>query len=155
MKPLLLLFVLLTACGGRLSDEQRRKLREGMELNTIRKVSDAELTEAAFALGRSVSEAIDNIPIGDRRRIDSVEGHYHVRIRALQAGDSLLLALEKQLVEAYTSSAGQVSDDVQRLGADSLLYTKPVMKSTPDGAMEFRYALGIRLPVREVVLSIR
>ena len=149
--------LLLTACGGTLSDEQRKKLKEGMELNTIKKVSDAQLTEAAFALGRTMAATIEKYSINDRRRIDSLQKAYRVRILALQPGDSLLLELERQIVEAYTTGTDQVplNDNIQRLGNDSLLYTKPVMKQLPGGAMEFGYALGIHLSKKQVVLTIK
>ena len=151
------LCILLTACGGSLTDEQRKKLKEGMRLNEIRKISDAQITEAAFALGRSLAAAIERPSSNASFIIDSLQKSCKIRIRVLQSGDSMLLAIEKQIVEAYAAGSGQVhlDDNIQRLGADSLLYTKPVMKVLPDGSEQFQYALGICLPRKQVVLSIK
>ena len=158
MKPYILLaFVVLVACGGTLSEEQRKKFKEGMELNTIKKVSDAQLTEAAFEMGRTLAATIEKSSINDKKRIDSLQEAYKIRILLLQPGDSMLLELERQIVEAYTAGSNQVTlnDNIQSLGTDSLLYTKPVMKELPDGSVQFSYALGIHLSKRQVVLSIK
>jgi hypothetical protein len=148
--------IFLFACGGTLSEEQRKKLKEGMERNTIKKVSDARLTEAAFDMGRMLAAVIEKSSITDRKRIDSLQRASKVRILLLQPGDSMLLEIERQIVQAYTAGSNQITlnDNVQSLGADSLLYTKPVMKQLPNGAVEFSYALGIHLPTRQVILSI-
>jgi hypothetical protein len=153
----LITILFMTACGGTLSDEQRKKLKEGMELNTIKKVSDAQLTEAAFDLGRKLAVNIEKFSIRDKVRIDSLQAAYHVRIAPLQPGDSLLLELERQIVEAYTTGSGQVSlsDNIQRFGTDSLLYTKPIMKQLANGSVEFSYALGIHLSKKQVVMTIK
>jgi hypothetical protein len=158
MKPFILLtFVILVGCGGTLSEEQRKKLKEGMELNSLKKVSDAQLTEAAFNMGRSLAVIVEKFPINDKKRVDSLQDAYKIRILLLQPGDSLLLALEQQIVEAYTAGSKTVplNDNIQSIGVDSLLYTKPVMKQLPNGAVEFKYALGLHLSKRQVVLSIR
>ena len=151
------LLLLLTACGGRLTDEQRKKLKEGMELNAIKKVSDAQLTEAAFEMGRSIAAIVEKSSLRNRKLVDSLERTYKIQIDALQQGDSMLLEIERQIVEAYSAGSGkiQLSDNIQRIGPDSLLYTKPIMKELADGSLQFSYALGIRLPRKQVVLSIK
>ncbi len=158
MKPYFLLaFVVLMGCGGTLSEEQRKKLKEGMELNTLKKVSDAQLTEAAFDMGRALAAVIEKSSISDKRQMDSLQEAYKIRILPLQPGDSMLLEIERQIVEAYTAGSTQVTlnDNIQSLGSDSLLYTKPVMKQLSNGAVEFSYALGIHLSRKQVVLSIK
>lgn len=155
---LLAILLLATACGGSLSDEQRKKLRERMKEDEIKHVTEGELMSAALAYGRSVSAIIEkrDPALVNKPLIDSLESAFNSRISAIQPGDSMLLAIESQLIEAYTSSAGQVkvADDVQKLGTDSLLYTKPIMHERPDGSVEFMRALSIHMPVRSVVLSI-
>jgi hypothetical protein len=147
------------SCGGSLTDEQRKKAREEREASQIRKVTDAELTEASFEYGRQLIAAIESKDksFTNQTLIDSLESAYHVRIAPLVPGDSLLLEIESQIIEAYTTGAGQVqlNDDVQKLGADSLLYTKPVMRELPDGQVEFVRAIGIHMPKKYVVLSIK
>jgi len=127
-----------------------------MELHALKKVSDAEITETAFLLGRSFAEAIENSP-SNNSVIDSLQQNFHVKIIPLQSGDSMLMEIEKQIVEAYVTGSGQVqlNDNVQKLGTDSLLYTKPILKEMPDKSVQFLYALGIRIPKKQIILSIK
>lgn len=115
--------------------------------------------EASFAYGRSIAKLLEegDSTSADRAFMDSLEMAYHVRIAPLHPGDSLLLEIESQLIEAYTSGAGQVqlNDDVQKLGADSMLYTKPVLREKPDGSVEFVHALGIHMPKKHIILAIK
>lgn len=157
MKRFLFLWLAIASCGGSLTDDQRKKVKEEMESHALKKVTDAEITEGAFAMGRSLAEVINKTSLSNLALIDSLQRAYRVIINPLQPGDSLLLEIEKQIVEAYTTGSGHVelSDNVQRIGADSLLYTKPIMKEMPDGSVQFAYALGIRIPKKQIVLSIK
>lgn len=132
-------------------------MRENMEAGEIRKISDAELTEAAFEFGRMVSTFIEkrDPTLQNRKLIDSIENRLNIRILALQPHDTLLLAVEQQIIEAYTSGSGvvQLTDNIQRLDSDTLLYTKPMLRELPDGSSQFEHALGIHMPVKSVVLS--
>jgi hypothetical protein len=152
-------FFLLTACGGSLTDDQRKKIRENMEAGEIRKVSDAELTEAAFDYGRKISGIINKRAGNpdDKARIDSVQREFNVEIVFMEPGDSMLAEVESQIIDAYTSGSGvvQLSDNIQNLHNDTLLYTKPLLRELPDGTTEFTRALGIRMPVKSVILSIK
>lgn len=156
MNRLLFLIVILSSCGGSLTDEQRKKVKEDMESHSLRKVSDAEITEAAFSLGRSFATALEKAPLDNSKIIDSLQQNFRVKIIPLQSGDSMLIEIEKQIVEAYITGSGKVelNDNVQRLGTDSILYTKPILKEMPDKSVQFLYALGIRIPKKEIILSI-
>ena len=153
------LFILLTACGGTLTDEQRKQMRENMEAGEIRKVTDAELTEAAFAFGRMIAGAVESSDsnLTDKAFLDSLQRELEVDIQFLEPGDSMLAKVESQIIEAYTSGSEvvELSDNVQNLHNDTLLYTKPVLRELPDGTTEFTKALGIRMPVKSVILSIK
>lgn len=150
----LLVCLIAAGCGGSLSSEQRKKIRENMEAGAIKKVSDAELTEAAFAYGRSI---LKNIKGSNQKNLDSLEKVYVVEILYMEPGDSMLRSVEKQIVEAYTSGATtvDVGDNIQKMGADSILYTKPVMIEKPDGSLEFTKVLGIRMPKKQIIRSIK
>jgi hypothetical protein len=147
--------LILAGCGGTLTDEQRKQMRENMEAGEIRKVTDAQLTDAAFAFGRKISGLVQtsgsNVAV-----IDSLEQEFGVKILLLEPADSMLAEVEQQLIEAYTSGSGvvELTDNVQNMHNDTLLYTKPVLRELPDGTTEFTRALGIRMPVKAVVLSI-
>lgn len=146
--------LLLAGCGGSLSTEQRKKIRDNMEAGAIKKVSDAELTEAAFAYARSIAKNVKGL---NQKKIDSLEQAFGVEILYMEPGDSLLRSVEKQIIAAYTSGATavDVGDNIQKMGTDSILYTKPVMVERPDGSLEFTKALGIRMPKKQIIRSIK
>lgn len=146
---------MLISCTASLTEEQKKELKEGMKANEIMKISQAEITEAAFRYGRLIAAEVKEIPDAQNAKKDEIERHYHVTIFPLAPGDSLLLSIEQQLIEAYTSAKNiELSDNIQKVGKDSLLYTAPIMSALPDGSMQFEYALGIRMPLKQVILSI-
>jgi hypothetical protein len=147
--------VLLCSCGGKISDEQRKAIRQSMEEGQIKKISDAELTEAAYQYGRLIANDIGN-KMSSPAEIQLLETKYGVKINTLQSGDSALMEIEKMIIDAYASGASpDLSDNIQKLGTDSLLYTKPIMHELPDGSVQFEKAIGIHLPKKQVVLSIK
>jgi uncharacterized membrane protein len=159
MRIILLATVLFaTACGGALSDEQRKKMRERMKEDEIKHVTEGELMAAAVDYGRAIATVIQrrDPAMVNKALIDSLESAFEVKITAITPVDSMLLAIEQQLVEAYTSGAGQanIADDVQKMDRDSVLYTKPIMHERPDGTVEFTRALSIHMPTKSVILSI-
>ena len=149
----------LCACGGSLSSEQRRKMRENMEAKSLKKISDVELTEAAIDYGRSLAKIIElkDKSLNNRKFLDSLQKSFGVEILSMNPTDSFLRGVEKQIIEAYTSGTdlSGVGDNLQKMGADSLLYTKPLLLERPDGSLEFNKALAIRIPKKQVILSIK
>lgn len=160
MKKLLpLLLLVIFACNGRLTDEQKKKMRDNMKAHEIVKISDAEITEAAFQYGRTISKKIkaqhsQNL---SQQLTNELQEQYHVKIYPLTPGDSLLKEIEQQLIEAYTTAAADFEppDNIQKIGKDSLLYTLPIMETQPDGSAHFQYALGILMHKKDVILSIK
>lgn len=157
MKYAIPIFLLLvSSCQGRLTEEQKKEMRKGIKAHEIKKITEAEITEAAFVLGRKISSETDSSLLFyfDRNKIQKIESTYHVLIRPLQAGDSLLLDIERQIIEAYTSPSGLLTlpDNIQKINTDSLLYTKPMVTEHQDGSTTFNYALGIRLSRKQVIL---
>lgn len=141
------------SCGGSLNDEQRKKMREARELNSIKKVSDAEIQEAAFAYGR---ELMGLIEAGLDK--DSLEVSRKVDVRWLEIGSTEGSEIERQVIDAYLTSmmlGTALADNVQRLGSDSLLYTKPVVVDLPEGAVEVKGTWNIRMSKKQVILSIQ
>jgi hypothetical protein len=151
--------LLVCACGGSLSTEQRKKIRANMEAKSIRKISDAELTEAALAFGRSLTKIIEvrDKSLSNRKFLDSLERISGVQILTMQPTDFLLRGVEKKIIDAYASGGdlSGIGDNLQTMGTDSLLYTKPLMIERPDGSLEFQKALAIRIPKKQVILSIK
>jgi len=158
MKFRFLLFCLLfCACGGSLTEEQRKKAKADIERNQIKKISDAQITDAAFSYGRSVAVLIaGKEELIHSKFIDSLADSHKVKIVTLRAEDTHLSEKEKLILEAYkaTTNHADFTDNIQVLSADSILYTKPVLKENSNG-FSFDYALGIRMPKREIVLSIK
>jgi hypothetical protein len=152
----LLLLVLIFSCTGTLTDEQRKKMKENMELNEIKKATDSEIIEAAFQFGRQTASIIQkrDKTLSNQPFLDSLSQALHVEILAIQSGNQNLRGVEKQLLEAYTSEV-QSSDNIQKMGPDSLLYTKPILREHPDGSTEFSKALGIRMTKKQIVLTIK
>ena len=126
-----------------------------MEAKSLKKVSDAELTEAALAYGRKITTMVES-HVNDQKFIDSLEKAYAVEILFMQPSDLSLRPLEKQILEAYASGPStSLSDNIQKVGGDSLLYTKPMGKERPDGSIEFTKAIGLRLHKKPIILSIK
>lgn len=156
MKFVMVFFVVaVISCGGSLSKEQRKKMRENMEAKSLKKVNDAELTEAAMAYGRKVAGIVAT-RANDRGFLDSLEKVYDVEILFMQPGSGSLRTVERQIIDAYASGSGtNLSDNIQKMGSDSLLYTKPMGKERPDGSIDFTKALALRLHKKAIVLSIK
>ncbi len=83
--------LLLCSCGGSLSSEQRKKIRANMEAKSLKKISDAELTEAAFSYARSLTRKIEekNKNIDNRKFLDSLEKVFGVQILSMRPTDSI------------------------------------------------------------------
>ena len=156
---ILFMAALLLACGGSLSDEQRKQMKENIELNKIVRVTEVEITEAAFAKGRETVQLIESFE-GDSVRIDSVLERNKGRVRYIQPGKANALALEQQLIDAYLADpSGAHQDNVQKLrntdgDFDSLLYTRPVTKKLADGSEQLDGVWNIWLPKKELILEI-
>lgn len=152
----LILSILFVACNGKLSESQKERIKESMEQGQIKKVSESQITDAAFALGRSISSVIEKQDklMMNSDLIDSIAKTNFVEVISLQSGNTQLRNVERQLLEAYLAG-GPTADNVQKMGLDTLIYTKPVFREHPDGSTEFLKAIGIRMTRKQVVLSIK
>jgi hypothetical protein len=148
---------LLSACGGTLTDEQRKKVKEDMKEHAIRKIGEAEIIENAYSIGRMIAVEFERKPNDNKAALDSLQEIYSFKVAILNPGEESLRATEKQIIDAYTSGSGKTDliDNVQRLGSDSLLYTKPIMRELTDGSLQFNYAIGVWLSKKQVIQSIK
>jgi hypothetical protein len=134
-------------------------MHEKMELNKIVRVTEAEITEAAFVQGRSIISTIDSLK-ADSAKLRSYLQNRRGSIRFVRPGMSNARALEQQLVEAYLADeSGSFADNVQEKrnaggDYDSLLYTKPVTKRFSDGSEELQGIWSVWLTKKELVLGI-
>lgn len=158
LTPILLALVLFS-CGGQLSDEQRKAMREKMEENKIVRVTDLEITEAAFHEGRRVVAVMDSLGADSARR-EAFAKSYKGDIRFVTPDANTIRVLEQQLIDAYLSdSSGAPQDNVQNVRnksgeVDSILYTKPVMRTLPDGRDELVGVWNVWISKRELVKEI-
>lgn len=149
------------ACGGSLSEEQRKRLHEGMDNQKILKVSDSEIVAASLDQGRTIFAGMEKFGFRDSK-VDSIALHHHVKIKWLAAGTSNSLEVESQMIEAYVLGAetGSAQDNIQQLrrsqsnGYDSLLYTRPVITSMEDGVVKVEGVWNIYLSKKDVILGL-
>lgn len=153
MKKLVLLFLvnsLLLACGGGLTDEQRKKIKEEMAASQIKKVTEAQIIEAALEQGRGLSGLLLK-----KHNADSLALASNTKIKWLVAGQSNATEIENQLIEAYIAqTSGGTLDNVQKIGTDSLLYTIPVIEKRGDGIDEVLGIWSICFSRKQIVLGI-
>lgn len=155
---LFIFLFLVSACGGSLTDEQRKEMREKMEMNKIVRVTEVEIMEAAFEKGRNTIETLEKLK-GDSAKMDSFLRINGGRIRFMKPGQRSARALEQQLMDAYLADeSGSRQDNVQKRrnevgDFDSLLYTKPVTNKLPDGSAELMGVWNIWLSKKDLVLE--
>jgi hypothetical protein len=156
--------IFLMACGGSLSDEQRKRLHDGMDNQKIMKVTDSEIVTASLEHGRTVFSNLEKINF-DPSQLDSLSRKYKVRVRWLVPGSSESLEVENQMIEAYVIGAetGSTQDNIQKLHRDakgdapsedydSLLYSRPVVTTQSDGVVNVEGVWNIYLAKKDVVL---
>jgi hypothetical protein len=128
-----------------------------MEAKSIKKISDGELTEAALTYARNIIQVIERSGRSDLKFLDSLNKAYDVEVIFMTDKNSGLRAVERQIIEAYSSTNGSIgpNDNLQRMGNDSLLYTKPIFEKNQNGSSEFTMALALRIHKKAVILSMR
>lgn len=146
----LLFTVLLFSCGGGLTDEQRKKIREEMETSQIKKVSEAQITEAVLAQGRELG-----LLLRKNQNADSLASAKKVVIHWLEPGAGSATKMEEQLIEAYLMNlTGGTLDNVQKIGTDSLLYTVPVVEKQADSSDVVKGIWSIYFSRKQIVLGL-
>jgi hypothetical protein len=153
---------MLMACGGSLSEEQRKKLHDGMDKQKILKLSDSEIVTASLDQGRIVFAALEKLNFNPLK-IDSVARQYHASVRWIAPGSSDALEVENQLIEAYIIGAetGSTQDNIQTLrndpsssDYDSLLYSRPILTPMADGAVNVEGVWNIYFAKKDIILSV-
>jgi hypothetical protein len=161
-KVFLLGLTLALGCGGSLSDEQRKKLREGVDNQKIVRLSDSEIVMSSLERGRSIFQSMESRGFAPGA-IDSLENQYRIRVTLITPGSDDALEVENQLIEAYVVGAetGSLPDNIQKLGVtdnqdqyDSLVYTKPHVTPLADGSVKVEGVWNIYLAKKDVVRAI-
>lgn len=148
-----LLCLLLMSCGGSLSSDERKRLQEESRKHEIKRVTEAEIAEAALEKGRSITDLAREFR-GDRGRLDSLGRAQGATIRWRVPGTSNGLDVEQQIIDAYVMNpTTDLPDNVQNLGADSVLYSRPEVSALPDGAVAVEGVWSVRLSKKELILG--
>ncbi len=150
---------ILFSCGGSMTPEQQEKARKAIEEGKIKRITPAQLTEAALEAGKKIAKAVNGKDpfMNDVSFIDSIAAANEVIIYALKPGMDHISKTELDIAEAYQSQGdvSGVGDNIQKLKDDSLLYTLPVGNERPDGSRPFSHAIAVKMAVTKVVLSIK
>lgn len=148
-----LLILVFTSCGGSLSSDERKQLQEESRKLEIKRVTEAEIAEAALAKGRSVTDIARGFR-DDRARLDSLGHAKGAKIRWQVPGTSNALAVEQEIIEAYVMNpTADLPDNVQELGTDSVLYSRPEVSILPDSSVSIEGVWSVRLAKKELILE--
>lgn len=151
----LFLLVLLAGCGGSLSSDERKKLHEASREQEIVRVTEAEIAEAVLDHGRSITK----LAIGfrdDPARLDSLGRVNHASVRWITPGASNALLVEQQIIEAYVMNPTEdLPDNVQEMGEDSVLYSRPQVSKLPDGAIMVDGMWSVAFAKKDIILGIQ
>ena len=144
---------LLLGCGGSLTKEQQEEMKESLKSHEIKRVTEAQLLEEGLHTGREIAAWAGGLKESDR--LDSIKTSSKATIRWVTTDSNEALAIEKQIIEAYLMNVvtGELPENIQLVGDDSLLYTKPVIHKLPDGAVEIQGMWSIMLSKKQLILS--
>jgi hypothetical protein len=154
--------LVLVACGGNLSDEQRRKIKQEMEEKKIVRITEPEIMTGALEKGHSVIKSIGNNTYSEAL-VDSIEKKHGVKIHYAVPGGKNSQAIEQELIDAYITgiATGAADENLQKVynnarkdSFDTLLYSKPSITRLPDGTEQLDGIWNIYIPKKQVVLEI-
>lgn len=152
---LLILLACMTACGGSLSSDERKKLHDASKLQEVVRVTEAEIDEAVLAQGRTVTEQAMRFR-DDPARLDSLGHVNHAAVRWVTSGAPDALSVEQQIIEAYVMNpAEDLPDNVQWMGEDSVLYSRPQVSKLPDGAIMVDGMWSVVFSKKDIILGMR
>lgn len=141
---ILWLFLVLTGCGGSLSDEQREAFREEMDNREIRKVSEEQIFDKAFELGKGYVRQLE------KNKSSAVARKNAIRVRFADSTASGLPEKYKGIWEAYFHApAGTALEDNVQQYNDTLIYSSAVVKNG-----ELKGVWLIDIPKKNIVLAL-
>ena len=155
-----ILALFFSACGGSLSDEQRKQIREGMEDQKIIKVSEAEIMAEAMGKAQAVMARLEKADSAD---VDDIARNEKVTVRFLTPGNTSARTIERELIDAYiTGIAAEGAEeniqkiwiDADRTDYDSLLFSRPQTRLNRDSVEELEGIWNIYMSRKDLVLRI-
>lgn len=172
----ILILMIVSACGNPDTSVIDRQVLEEMDQMEPRRITRDQLVRTAYRQGRDLSDALLTRALS-KYSADTTFAAYLARQTydttsaqiewVSQYSDTLRLnAYERQLWGAYRYSAERadpITDNVQRLAGDSLLYTRPLVltdslrQQLPNATDTLGQLLGmwsITWPKKEIVLGV-
>lgn len=147
--------ILVFSCGGSLSDSQREAIKKSMRDGRIQRVSSAELTTAGLESGRAIVSLLgDDLYLGNVQRTDSIARMNGAKIFVMKSETVQPSSKASEIWEAYMSASdpSDLKDNIQKIGSDSLLYTRPVTFERPDGSLVLSHAVAVVMAVKNVIV---
>lgn len=110
--------------------------------------------EVTTQQGRAIVSNLSRLDTA-QRTLDSLAKKYAVKIKRLTPNSTNAVEIETQLIEAYITSSitGDSPENIQPVGEDSLLYTKPIVTIKPDSTIVLKGMWSIWFSKRAIVLS--
>jgi len=164
--------LLLSACKGGLTDEQKKAFKEELEQREIKRLTPGEVNDAVFQQGSIIADTLAQVGLTenfdaatlqtsvltaeDYPVLDSLNRKYKVHIRWVGANVSkdtpVLMPLESQLLDAYlynVENRQEVGKNVQGIDEKSFLFTQPVLSDK-----KLKGMWSITLLQKEVILGL-
>lgn len=146
MRKLWILLLITVACGPGLTEEQKRKIKAEMEAGQIKKITEAQITEAALLKGRELQKE------AAEQKNDYFKNEFGIA-RRLSAAPSFASESEKVLWDAMMGQQN-VGENIQKIGPDSLLFTAPEILKSKSGQDSVIYIWRISLSKKELILKL-
>ena len=136
----LLVALSLLSCDTKLSDEDRKAIKEELETQRITRMTESEIMSRAHETGRLIMDKIDSvyeINAGFEvlsKLLKELSGRYNVRIEWLDNNGDIPENY-KELMEAYKfiiASDKDALENIQVLQNKNFLYTRPNVQVSPD-----------------------
>ena len=157
----LMLVVFFSACHLKLSDEEKRAIKEELENQRITRVTESEIMSKAHETGRLIMYKIDSLYALNAgyevlsEELARLSAAYHARIE-WAGNDDNIPEKYRELMEAYSfivSSNKEVLENLQVLKSSNLLYTRPNLQISNDTTI-LKGLWNIELERKYIVLEL-
>jgi hypothetical protein len=148
MRIIVFLYILsglLVACGPGLTEEQKRKIKAEMEAGQVKRVNEATILEAAMLQGKNL---VDLAIKSDNNKMQNEFG----KVERLSQKPTYASETESMVWEALKTQPS--GENVQKLGADTILYTAPVWGKSKTNQDSVVAVWRVALSKKQLVLKL-
>ncbi|MCZ8023755.1 MAG: hypothetical protein O9302_12680 [Cyclobacteriaceae bacterium] len=145
MRKLWILLLITVACGPGLTEEQKRKIKAEMEAGQVKRVSEAAILEAAMLQGKNLVDLAKN---SGKAKTQNEFG----KVEMLYQKPNYASETESMVWEALKTQAS--GENVQKLGADTILYTAPVWGKSKTNQDSVVAVWRVALSKKQLVLKL-